>query len=152
MFHETLRPFLNDLVREHQHMHTLVFALRDKLEQGKQSHWTEQAAVNAGEALSQLRNYAAQHFEHEEDDGCFEDAIAIMPSCGPHVDALRQEHREILSALDRFQAAADLDENRPEYWSLFAGQLEELLVQLVAHERREGRLIAEVFNVAPDDT
>lgn len=152
MIHETLRPFLNDLVREHQHMHTLVHALRDKLGQGNKCGWTEEAALVAGAALCQLRNYANQHFAHEEEDGCFEDAIAIMPTCAPRVDALRHEHKEILSTLDRFQAAADLDDNRPDYWNLFAGQIDELLAQLVDHERREARLIAEVFNVAPDDT
>ncbi|MBX3415162.1 MAG: hemerythrin domain-containing protein [Pirellulales bacterium] len=152
MIHETLRPFLHDLVREHQQMHKLTQTLRDKLEQGRLHGWTEEAALEAGGALCQLRNYATQHFAHEEEDGCFEDAVAIMPTCAPRIDDLREEHHEILAALDRFHDAADLDDNRPDYWNLFAGQIEELLAQLGNHEQREARLIAEVFNVAPDDT
>jgi len=151
MINEALRPFLNDLVREHQHMHKLTQTLRDKLTQGGMGGWTETAALEAGSALEQLRKYSLEHFEHEEDDGCFEDAVAIKPTCAPRIDALRREHAEILSALERFQKGADLDDNRPEYWRLFAGQIEELLKQLADHERHEARLIAEAFNVAPDD-
>lgn len=152
MINETLRPFHNELMREHRHMHQLMQALRQKMVEGKQCRWTQEAVLAAGTALCHLREYAHEHFAREEDEGCFEDAIAMMPTCAARVDVLRQEHREILSTLDRFQVAANLDDNRPEYWNLFAGQIDELLAYLNDHECREARLIAEVFNVAPDDT
>jgi len=151
MLNEALYPFLNDLVREHRQMHCFTQALREALHTGNSCGWTVGRASEAGACLRRLRDYAREHFQHEEEDGCLEDAIAMMPTCGTSVDALRHEHEEILAALDRFQAAAVLDDNRPDYWKLFAGQIEELLKQLVDHERRESRLIAGAFNVAPDD-
>lgn len=151
MLNEALYPFLNDLVREHRQMHRYVQALRESIQAGNTGGWTEARAAEAGACLRQLRDFAREHFLHEEEDGCLEDAIAMMPACATSVAALRHEHAEILAALDRFQAAAVLDDNRPDYWAMFAGQIDELLKQLADHERREARLIADAFNVAPDE-
>jgi len=151
MINEQLRPYLNDLISEHRQMHSLRKQLEESLKRAATHGWASVATRDVGAALAELRDHAVPHFAREEAEGCFEDAMAMSPQCGPRVDEIRAEHVTLLAVLDELTAEARRNAERPEAWPHLTRRIQDFLGRLADHERCESQLIADVFNVAQED-
>jgi hypothetical protein len=96
------------------------------------------------ESVEQLLRILPKHFASDEEgpDGLFEELRAVCPSLDGQLKALRQEHREILEALEalRTRAREVGDDFRRIEWQRAA-----CVGRIRAHERRENHLVMDTF-------
>lgn len=115
---------------EHQRIHGWLKALR---------------VDDAGQlisALNGMRSFLMRHFAHEEGaSGLF---LMLRDARGKErqVEALRQEHREMLERMDRLEGMIRADEAVSE---LTRRQVDELVALVQAHEEWENALLQEAL-------
>lgn len=124
-----LRALLDELSREHRR---LMSALTD----------LEQAGSGRGfrSRLLRLQRTLVLHFGHEQlSDGLY-DTLALRDSpFAAEVAALVEEHRCILGLVDDLVDGADASALAPIVTQ--EKRLDELRALILAHEKREGRLV-----------
>ncbi len=100
-------------------------------------------------SLAELRQALDEHIlEVESPDGLFAEIMLSAPRLGSEVDALRSEHRELLSGVARAQEAARTvaaDPTHPVHSLRRA--VTTLLGRLVLHRQRGADLVFEAYNV-----
>lgn len=105
-----------------------------------------------GAIADDLVDLLKQHFEEEErPDGLFEELATLRPAVEAQVDYLRNEHGEILEALDalRRQVRESAEGRLQPQFEQRADRIQTLaaaFVQLIRHhERIESRLVSETY-------
>src|SRR5215831_1028249 len=131
---------------EHEALRHIIGALRTVLD------W-KPTADDLPRKLSSLR-FIAQSFQRhlerlmalKEQDGYMADAVDQMPSLAEKVQALLRDHDEFEETLHRLvlrlEHLAPSDKAKVDDT---CGQMEELLVKLEDHHRREAELMQEAF-------
>lgn len=148
---QTLRnPFLTEICSEHRQMRECIQAMRVAVECGEEHEWSDAAAAEALEALEALRDLTLRHFVREQEGGCFEEAIAVAPRHAARVIAIEREHATLLNELNALLLAAKSWGEAAATWQTIAPRVTRLVDAMTEHERTEDRLLAQVFNVAPD--
>jgi len=143
-------PFLTEICTEHRQMRKCIQAMRAAVDHGVERNWPDAATYEAQEALEVLRDLALRHFVREQEGGCFEEAMAIAPRHAARVIAIEREHATLLNELNALLLAAKSWGDPAATWQTIAPRVTRLLDAMARHERNEDRLVARVFNVAPD--
>jgi hypothetical protein len=104
--------------------------------------------------LDEIRNLLVPHFADEEGpEGLYAALRAISPAVESDLKFLRQEHRQILGALEYLERQVhEADELEPsEARERLVERIKETMARLVQmirrHERVENGLVAEIYNL-----
>ncbi len=133
------REGYQQMLREHEELRALL---------GKIHQLTSECTAPVAEVretVTAFRRHVEQHFEAEESDGYFADAVLQAPRVSERVAALEAQHtrlREQLGGIAEVVAAFQASETD---WKTLGEQLHQFSVDLMHHENEENELLQEVF-------
>jgi len=96
--------------------------------------------------LDQLRGRLSAHFDDEERAGLFEQVTIRLPRRRPDCERLRDDHRQLLGALDRLRAARE-EARRDPAWG---EGVRCLLAALADHAVLEDEIVVELLGRTSD--
>ena len=94
--------------------------------------------------LDGARAVLADHFRFEEEGGYMDAVLQREPELGHKVEELRQQHVQLLAALDELRTVARTPDPLP---AEFGERVRAWVRQLRHHESQENLLVQEAFNV-----
>ncbi len=133
-----------ELAQEIRKEHEALIALMRRLQAeviAPRHSWTLLA-----EDLRVFLKHLRRHFELEEEGGFMEDILWRWPQAASQVDALRAEHTRLLQEAERLIHRSDQVMNGPPARA-WAEACHRLLSAIREHERKENRLIQELFYI-----
>ena len=140
MFTEERDTFVGHFLSEHRRLHKQLASARSNLQKSD----TPLSAIV--QQLHDLRRELAHHFAEEEDGGCMEEAVVLVPRLAEELERLKREHVLLLSRLEeliqRCEAITDSTSR-----TCFCQEFEQFLSMLRRHEADENRLVQTGFNV-----
>ena len=94
--------------------------------------------------LDEFKTELAEHFELEEEDGYFSDAVAHAPRLHDDADRLLEQHRELADRLGQLCQVAK-DATPDVEWESIEAQVNQFIELLIQHERAENSLILDAY-------
>ncbi|MCS6806921.1 MAG: hemerythrin domain-containing protein [Acidobacteriota bacterium] len=137
---------LNEILREHEIVREIIWQLERLVEEGglvgQNVEWTQRLCNE----LSAFYNHLERHFALEERDGYMLDVVAMQPEVSGQVEALRQQHEQLLRMVkelirDGDMMASGLDVSVVE----LRQRVQQVLSLIRQHETDENALIQRVF-------
>lgn len=96
--------------------------------------------------LRDFQNMLVKHFDLEEDGGFMQDLVSISPGCASRVDALKQEHDDIIPRLNELtERLKRIAASNDEELGRVAEDVLSLFDLLERHEAAERELIQDVY-------
>lgn len=130
----------NEIADEHDELRRLLQQFRTML-----------AAKNADRReltvrITALADLIESHFGHEEEEGgYFSEVLAEAPRLQQKIDALRQQHAEFRTTLDKFRALGRGHRGSPHCWQTLELFFDHFIAQFLEHERIENALVQEAY-------
>jgi hemerythrin-like domain-containing protein len=144
---EATEPRLADeLLREHEVVREITRQLELLVEEGglvgQDSDWAKRLC----DELSSFRRHLQRHFALEEEGGFMLEVVALLPQTSEQVEELRQEHGEILRAINELIH----DSNMMAYGvglskAEFRRSISRVISIIRHHEAEENQLIQRAF-------
>ncbi len=94
-----------------------------------------------GDRVARFREHLAAHFEREEDEGFLSLVIDADRDAAPQIAKLRDEHAELLAALDDLIARLRRGDPVLDCWGRAREEFEDFIDRLNCHEEAEDALL-----------
>lgn len=143
---ETPSTQLNEILREHEIVHEIIWQLERLIEEGglvgQSAEWSQRLCNE----LSAFYNHLERHFALEERGGYMLDVVAMVPEASAQVEQLRQQHEQILRRVKELiregdMIAAEMGGSVAE----LRQRVQQVLSLIRQHETDENALIQHVF-------
>jgi hypothetical protein len=141
--------FLQTLSSEHVEISKRIFDLR--------RFWSEVNELGygpkyeeMGARVRELRDFLANHFAHEEEDGFLAYALKRAPHLTEQAEHLKRQHQQILDSLDTYTSRLQACEQSYQCWRDVLMDIEQFLNLLHEHESTEAAIIVETLDVEDD--
>ncbi len=136
----TLSPkALDQIGEEHEILAQLYERILQSLDAGPR------CLPATADLVDELAEKLALHFTHEEDGGYYSHVIDVAPWRANAVDALKQQHADLLTAIERIADGIRLARQSPIWWAAIQQEFAAFLRRCADHESRENRLVQEVY-------
>jgi hypothetical protein len=137
---ENTRPVeLDELVEEHAKLRHILEEIQETFQQRQASSRTVVGL------LRELKQHVAAHFQHEETEGYFTDAVAAAPRLKSLAESLLQQHPQLLQMLGDLLKLAELGQPSFQWWQELGTDFDAFARCFHDHERGENSLIHEAF-------
>jgi hemerythrin len=141
MFFETAEaPVLHVIQDEHERLEVLITELEWVLIKPSETHLTI-----VKELMDELALLLKEHFAHEEEGGYFDDLVDIQPAISRRVDRLRQEHREMLAAVQNMIRQLRHADSTPLWFAMIGGEFKDFVRRCTAHQHEENGIVQEGY-------
>jgi hemerythrin-like domain-containing protein len=135
-----------EILQEHEVVREIVRRLELALEEGEfvgaEPDWGRRLYYE----LLAFHRHLLRHFELEETGGFMQEVVTLRPQAAEQVERLRQEHDQILKAVDELISNSDLLASGVSTSLMeFHGRFSQLLSLIKRHEAEENELIQRVF-------
>lgn len=120
--------------------------LRSLLDDIKQLLFEQSVAFSeVANRLLQLREMVVDHFQTEENSGCFGEVVNHAPHVSERVAALIGEHEDLIGELRDLEARAVDCPGVNADWEEVGARFGEFMARLMQHETLENELLQQVF-------
>lgn len=135
------------MLMEHSHLNELLTRMGACLDQRDQER---QAIVALAE---ELMGKVQDHFDHEENEGFFDQIGERAPWLQNRAESLKEQHPLLAESLDELAAGLQRGDASEQWWNDAAERFAGFMEQFRLHEEDEHRLIQEAFDrdVAAED-
>jgi hypothetical protein len=93
-----------------------------------------------------LENFSSEG-DREEEGSYLEDVLDRFPNWSGQIDRLHRDHEELFARLTELRARTERDEWIAPLANLVRGELRDWMLSLIAHRRRETRLLQTAMNL-----
>lgn len=93
----------------------------------------------------QLASLLRYHFAREEEAGYFDEIVELAPRLAGQIDALRDEHEQLLHRLQQFDQQIVSMSNVSADYEMFRRDFGRFLDDCLEHEARETTLVQEAY-------
>jgi hypothetical protein len=97
--------------------------------------------------LDKLLESFSSEGEREEEGSYLEDVLDRFPNWSGQIDRLHRDHEELFARLTELRARTERDEWIAPLASLVREELRDWMLSLIAHRRRETRLLQTAMNL-----
>lgn len=134
-------PVFHDIDDEHVRMRTLLGDVAGLLK-------AKTAPIaDVQRDLGSVVTYLTDHFRNEDrHGGFFTEIVDLAPRLVERAEGISHEHRDLLSAFEKFSQRATAEEASPTWWEDTQREFHDLSKQLMDHEHREQELLQEAFD------
>jgi len=143
---ETRPTVADEILREHEVVREIIRQLELLVEEGGFVEQEPEWSRRLSNELAAFRRHLQRHFALEEEGGFMLDVVTLMPHASEQVEKLRQEHDEILRAVDELIRDAGLLVSGSSLMAMeFRDRVLQVLSTIRRHETEENELIQRVL-------
>jgi iron-sulfur cluster repair protein YtfE (RIC family) len=128
-----------EMLREHEELRALLGKVNQLITDCTASPSEVQETVHA------LCHHIQTHFETEESEGYFAEALMQAPRVSERVAALKAQHVQLREQLAKIAEIVGAFKATGDDWKVLAEHIHHFSVDLMHHENSENELLQEVF-------
>lgn len=140
---------LGHILHEHRELHGLLRATREAITPpsgGAPAASRQNGCERITQALCELRNHLAEHFQQEEEGGFLEESLARLPRLAAEAGHVLAEHPALLDEVDRLIKQSSGGDIPATGWATLCRDVDQFATRLLDHERRENRVVQQGYN------
>lgn len=133
-------PVLLEIHDEHERLEILIAELQWVLLKPSDTHLSI-----VKELMDELVLLLREHFAHEEEGGYFDELVDLQPAVSARVEQLRQEHRQLLAAVQNMNRQLRHADSTPLWFAMIGAEFADFVQRCEAHQREENNMIQEGY-------
>lgn len=136
---QTSHELAEQIRQEHEELRALLGEIHGMLAKRLE------AVASVAETLASLNEHVETHFAEEETAGLFDDVVDKAPRLSERIDALRNEHEQLLVAVRRLSEVANDGDGSDDWWQRLDAAFHEFSRDLMHHESCENEILLEAY-------
>lgn len=133
-------PVLLAIHDEHERLEALLAELQWVLVKPSDTHLSI-----VKELMDELAVLLREHFAHEEEGGYFSELVDSRPAFAARVERLRQEHREMLAAVENINRQLRHADSTPLWFAMIETDFTSFLHRCELHQHEENGMVQEGY-------
>lgn len=131
---------LLEIHEEHERLEILIAELQWALLKPSDTHLSL-----LKELMEELAALLKDHFEHEEAGGYFDELVELHPDVFTRVERLRQEHRQMLTAVHNMNRQLRHADSTPTWFAMIGNEFTDFVRRCEKHQHEENDILQEGY-------